>query len=50
VLFNAGCNEQVLSKSRKIFGADPSCRFREKQEKNKNQFQTSRNHTAWSWF
>jgi len=29
VFFNAGCNEQVFSpKSRKKFGADPSCRFR----------------------
>jgi len=31
LLFNAGCNEQVLSpKSLKKFGADLHCRFRKK--------------------
>jgi len=34
VLFNAGYNKQVFSpKSRKKFGTDPSCCFREKRKK-----------------
>jgi len=39
LLFNAGCNEQVfflINSEKKIFGAKfrPSCRFREKAQKN----------------
>jgi len=37
VLFNAGCNEQLLfypfSEKKKKNGANPSCRFREKCKK-----------------
>jgi len=34
VLFNAGCNEQVFFLNpEKKFGADSSCRFREKRKK-----------------
>jgi len=32
VFFNAGSNEEVLSKLRKNVGRDPSCRFREKRK------------------
>jgi len=39
VLFNGGCNKQVFYPNPiKKFGADPSCRFREKHKNDALQF------------